>query len=86
VRAALRRPDAVVLVVLATVVGPVLGVSLFLLSLQYIPTGKSQTIVAIVPVLILPFVVVFYRERVSWRAAVGACVTVAGIALLFTKG
>ena len=34
------------------------------------------------PVLILPFSVYHYRERVSLRAAVGAAITVGGIAFL----
>jgi drug/metabolite transporter (DMT)-like permease len=34
------------------------------------------------PVLILPCTILVYRERVSLRAAAGALVSVAGVALL----
>jgi len=36
-----------------------------------------------VPVLVIPLVIVIYRERVSARAVVGAVLAVAGVVLLF---
>jgi drug/metabolite transporter (DMT)-like permease len=34
------------------------------------------------PILILPFSIFLYRERISLRAVVGAVVAIAGVALL----
>jgi drug/metabolite transporter (DMT)-like permease len=42
----------------------------------------TATIIGTMPVLILPFVVVLYREPVSLRAVAGAIVSVAGVAML----
>jgi drug/metabolite transporter (DMT)-like permease len=42
----------------------------------------TATIISTMPVLILPFLVVLYREKVSLRAVGGAMVSVAGVALL----
>jgi drug/metabolite transporter (DMT)-like permease len=39
-----------------------------------------------VPVLIIPFVVIFKHERVSPRAILGAIVAVAGVAMLLRVG
>ncbi len=39
-------------------------------------------IISTTPVLILPFAILLYREKVSLRAAGGAALSVAGVALL----
>ncbi len=78
----LTHPSAMGFTALGALVGPFLGVSLLLLAVQRIPAGIAQALVAPVPVLILPFVILFHKERVSPRAAVGACVAVAGLAML----
>ena len=82
VLAALRHPRALGLITLGSFTGPYLGVALLLTAVQHISTGVAQTIVALLPVLILPFVIVLHKERVSPRAALGACVAVGGVALL----
>jgi drug/metabolite transporter (DMT)-like permease len=80
---ALRKPAGLGYAALGSVFGPVAGVSLSLLALQYAQAGIAATIMAIVPVLIIPFVVIIYRERVSARAMLGAVLAVAGVAVLF---
>jgi len=80
--AAVKRPDAMGLMTLGALAGPFVGVSLLNYAIQLIPTGVAMTITATVPVMIIPFVVVLHRERVSWRAVSGAIVTVAGVAML----
>lgn len=79
---ALRDRRAMALMLIGAVAGPFLGVSLLLASLHYIPAGVAQTITATVPVLLLPYAIFIRKERVSWRAAIGAIVTVAGVGLL----
>lgn len=81
----LRKPRVMGLIALGSFTGPFLGVALLLLAVQYIETGIAQTFAAIIPVLIIPFVIVIYKERVSWRAVLGACVAVVGVGLLFWK-
>lgn len=68
---------------LGAIAGPVFGVSLSLLAIKHTQTGVAATIMAMVPVLIIPFVIVIDRERVSARAIFGALFAVAGIALLW---
>ncbi len=64
-------------------VGPFLGVWMSLLAVKYIATGVAATLNAMTPVVILPLVILFYREKVTYRAALGAMVAVAGAAILF---
>jgi drug/metabolite transporter (DMT)-like permease len=63
--------------------GPFLGVTLSLVAIQHTQTGVAATIMSITPVLIIPFVMVLHKERVSMRAALGALVAVGGVAILW---
>jgi drug/metabolite transporter (DMT)-like permease len=67
---------------LGTLVGPFAGVILYMVALRHCHAGIVSTIVATMPVLILPFSILLYRERVSLRAVGGALISVAGVALL----
>lgn len=63
--------------------GPFLGVSLGLYAAQNTETGVAATIIALVPVLMIPAAIFVLRERVTLREAAGALLAVAGVALLF---
>jgi drug/metabolite transporter (DMT)-like permease len=63
-------------------VGPFAGVICYLIALRHCQVGVVSTIVSTMPVLILPFVIVLYREKVSPRAAFGAVLSVVGVAIL----
>ncbi len=63
--------------------GPFLGVSLSLLAIQNTKTGVASTIMAIVPVLIIPLAVYVFKEKVTWREGLGAGVAIVGVAILF---
>jgi len=79
---ALRDVRAMTIVIVGSIVGPFLGVVVCMIALRHAPTGVVATIVNTMPVLILPFAILLYRERVSLRAAAGAIVTVAGVGLM----
>ena len=65
--------------------GPFLGVSLSLAAVKYTESGVAATIMAITPVLLIPIVIFFHKEKVSFRAIAGAVIAVGGVALLFFK-
>ena len=81
--AAFRNSGGLGFSALGAVFGPFLGVSLAMAAVKYTQAGIAATIMAIMPVLIIPFVILIYRERVSPRAVFGAVLAVAGVALLF---
>jgi drug/metabolite transporter (DMT)-like permease len=66
-----------------SLVGPFLGVWMSLVASDRAPLGIAQTLCSLPPVFILPFVILIHGERVSPRAALGACIAVAGTAVLF---
>jgi drug/metabolite transporter (DMT)-like permease len=63
--------------------GPFLGVSFSLLSVQLTSTGIASTIMALVPVLIIPASVVLFKEKVTFREIAGAVIAVSGVGLFF---
>lgn len=83
--AALPDRRGLALAALGSFCGPFLGVSLSLLAVQRTHTGVAATLMSITPVLIIPAVMALHRERVSARAALGAAVAVAGVALLWLR-
>lgn len=69
--------------VTGSVFGPFLGVSFSLLAVQLTKTGVAATIMAIVPVLIIPPAIILQKEKIGIREIFGAIVAVGGVALLF---
>lgn len=80
--AALRHTQAMAIVGFGSVVGPVLGVTMCMIALRHCSAGIVTTIVSTMPVLVLPFSILLYGERVSLRAAAGALLSVLGVALM----
>ena len=80
---ALFHRSAMKRVALGAVFGPFLGVSFSLLAIQHTQAGVAATIMAIVPVLIIPPAILFFHERVNWKEIAGAIITVGGVAIFF---
>jgi len=69
--------------VIGSVFGPFLGVSFSLLAIQYTNTGVAATIMSIVPVLIIPPAIIFFREKINLKEIIGAALAVGGVGILF---
>jgi drug/metabolite transporter (DMT)-like permease len=82
-RALESQPKALQFSALGAVAGPFLGVSLSLLAIQYAPLGVASTLMALPPVLLLPFSYFIDRERFGWQAIAGTLLALSGITLLF---
>ncbi|MEJ2628995.1 MAG: DMT family transporter, partial [bacterium] len=74
---------AMSLISLGAVFGPFLGVAFSLLAIQHTETGIASTIMALVPVLIIPLAILFFKEKVTTREILGAVVAVIGVGVLF---
>lgn len=81
-----RNSGAMTIVFGGSIVGPVLGVTLCMVALRHSPAGVVTTLVSTMPVLVLPFTILVFGERVSLRAAAGALISVAGVALMCWNG
>jgi len=80
-----NNPKALSFTLLGAFLGPYLGVTFSLIAISMTNVAIAATIMSIVPILMLPTVWILFRERLSWRAIVGACVAVAGVGILFLR-
>lgn len=63
--------------------GPFLGVSFSLMAVKFTSTGIAATIMAIVPILIIPPSVLLFHEKITWKDMTGALLAVGGVAIFF---
>lgn len=77
--------DAMKYTTIGAFIGPFLGVSLSLYAVQRTITGIASTIMAIVPVLIIPLEVLIKKEKITFREVAGAIIAVGGVALYFIE-
>ncbi|MCU4156741.1 DMT family transporter [Carboxylicivirga sp. A043] len=80
---ALSYGAAMVRISIGAFFGPFLGVSFSLLAIKYTTTGVASTIMAIVPVLIIPPAILLFKERVTLKELIGAVIAVLGVIFLF---
>jgi len=80
---AVKNVSAVKRISLGAVFGPFLGVSFSLYAVQHANAGIASTIMAIVPVLIIPASVLFLHQKVTLKDVIGAAISVCGVALFF---
>jgi drug/metabolite transporter (DMT)-like permease len=63
--------------------GPFLGVWLSMVAVRFTVAGVAQTLMTLMPVLVIPYVRLVYGQRTSRRGITGAMVAVIGVAILF---
>jgi drug/metabolite transporter (DMT)-like permease len=84
-KSAVRNRKGMQFTILGSIFGPFLGVSFSLLAIQNTSAGVAATIMAIVPVLIIPPAIIFFKEKINMREILGSILAVAGVGLLFLE-
>ena len=82
-RTAVRDRVGMRYALIMTLFGPVLGVSLSLMAVQYTNAGIASTLMALTPVFILFPYAFIYKQRIKFREIVGVAVSMTGVALFF---
>jgi drug/metabolite transporter (DMT)-like permease len=70
-------------ITLGSFFGPFLGISFSLLAVKYTETGIAATIMAIVPILLIPPSILLFKQKFTWLEIAGAFISVAGVVLMF---
>lgn len=78
-----RKKEGMAAAALGSFFGPFLGVSFSLLAIKYTETGIAATIMAIVPILIIPPAILIYKEKITMKEFIGAMISIGGVSLLF---
>jgi drug/metabolite transporter (DMT)-like permease len=77
------NPSAFKLLMLAALIGPVLGVSASLFAVQNAEVGVASTLTSLSPIFMIPISVFVFKERLGWQAVAGTLLAMAGVAILF---
>jgi drug/metabolite transporter (DMT)-like permease len=83
VRAAVGNVKAMVPITIGSFFGPFLGVSFSLLAIQHTNTGIASTIMALVPIFIIPPSILLFKHKVTVREMLGTMISLCGVALFF---
>ena len=70
-------------ILIASVIGPFIGVWLSLVAIQFAQVGVASTLMALPPLFLIPISYIFFKERITSRAIAGTFIALAGVALLF---
>ncbi len=70
---------------IGTVFGPVFGITLSLIAIEHAKVGIASTLMATMPVIMLPISRFYFKEKFGWKAIVGAVIAVIGAAIIFMR-
>lgn len=85
IRAAFRNKEAIGQITIGAILGPFIGVTLSLTALQYAPAGIVSSLTSISPILIIPFSIVVFKEKVLPKEILGALISIIGVVILFLR-
>ena len=77
------QPKAVKYILIASFLGPFLGVFFSLVAIQHTHVGIASTLMSLQPIFLIPIGYYFFKEEISWRSIVGTIVALAGVAVIF---
>jgi len=80
---ALRNTRGMIAITTGSFFGPFLGVSFSLMAVQHTSAGIASTIMAMVPILIIPPSVFLFHHKITLREIIGTMLSVGGVALFF---
>lgn len=83
VRSALMDIKAMVPLTIGSFFGPFLGVSFSLLAIQHTSAGIASTIMALVPIFIIPPSVLLFKHKITIREVIGTLISLFGVSLFF---
>lgn len=66
-----------------TIFGPFVGVGFSLMAVQYTEAGIASTLMALTPIIIILPSYWLFHQQITWKAVVGAFISVIGVSLFF---
>jgi drug/metabolite transporter (DMT)-like permease len=72
-------------ILIGTIFGPVLGITGSLIAIEYAKVGIASTLMATMPIIMLPISRFYFKEKLEWKSIIGAFVAVIGAAIIFMR-
>lgn len=83
IRKAIKDVTAIKFTIGGAFIGPFLGVTLSMVAVTYANVGVAQTLMSLMPIIIIPVMWISYKEKTSIRGILGAIIAIFGVAILF---
>lgn len=83
IRQALSHKAGMTGIFIGSFFGPFLGVSFSLLAVSYTKAGIASAIMAMVPVLLIPPSIIFFKRTITLQEIIGSLISIAGVVLFF---
>jgi drug/metabolite transporter (DMT)-like permease len=82
-----NKNNGIPFTIAGTIFGPVIGVSLSMLAVSLLHNKPSvaQTIFSLVPIFALPLAFLFYKEKITGKAVLGALIAITGVIVLIWR-
>jgi drug/metabolite transporter (DMT)-like permease len=82
-----NKSNGIIYTIAGTIFGPVIGVSLSMLTVSLLHNKPSvaQTIFSLVPICALPLAYLFYKEKITIKSILGALIAIAGVVILIWR-
>ena len=85
-REAMHDRKGLPVAIATTIFGPFVGVGFSLMAVQYTAAGIASTLMAMTPIIILLPSYWLFHEKITWKAVLGAFISVIGVSLFFFGG
>jgi drug/metabolite transporter (DMT)-like permease len=82
-REAMYDRKGMIAAIATTIFGPFVGVGFSLMAVQYTNAGIASTLMALTPIIILLPSWWLFRQPITWKAVIGAVISVVGVSLFF---
>ena len=82
-RDALHDKKGLIIATATSIFGPFVGVGLSLMAVQYTVAGIASTLMAMTPIIILLPSYWLFHEQITWKAVLGAVISVFGVSMFF---
>ena len=82
-REAMHDKKGLTVATATTVFGPFVGVGFSLMAVQHTAAGIASTLMAMTPIIILLPSYWLFHENITWKAVLGALVSLVGVSLFF---
>lgn len=78
-----RKPRLLGSTIIGAIFGPFIGISLSLFAVQQINPGVASTLIAITPILLIPYAIFVKKEHVKFQDILGSLVAITGVGMMF---
>ena len=79
----ITQGHAISMIAIGAIVGPSVGVWLSMVAIKNAPVGIASTLMALMPIIIIPMTAIVYKEKITIRAIIGAIIACLGVFILF---